>query len=180
MTKFRSWRRALCLCVLLAAGCAEVAKPPPPEVRRPPEPPPPTVEEKPLSPEAKRLLTKHNLKQHVVRPLNIRSHCSSKDEVGTAIQLDLQVVDSVVQVFESKVAMKKYGTCRFSLSEFQQIETRPQALLRHRQKAKCTVRLWEEGDKVAIAFNSCPAACDGDAFSYLWPIMVEAQSGRCF
>jgi hypothetical protein len=40
--------------------------------------------------------------------------------------------------------------------------------------------MWEQGPKVTIAFNSCPKSCEGDAFSYLWPIMVEQKSGRCF
>jgi hypothetical protein len=56
----------------------------------------------------------------------------------------------------------------------------PQALLQHRSESSCTARLWEQGARVTIAFNSCPKSCEGDAFSYLWPIMVEAKSGRCF
>jgi len=32
---------------------------------------------------------------------------------------------------------------------------------------------------VMLGFSGCPKSCDGDAFSYLWPIMVEAKSGRC-
>jgi hypothetical protein len=31
-----------------------------------------------------------------------------------------------------------------------------------------------------VAFNSCPDFCDGQAFDYLWPILVETRTGRCF
>jgi hypothetical protein len=39
--------------------------------------------------------------------------------------------------------------------------------------------MWEQGNNVTIAFNNCPKSCDGDAFSYLWPLIVEGKSGRC-
>ena len=76
--------------------------------------------------------------------------------------------------------MKGHGTCSFKLGDFEQVEKLPQALLKARNGSGCSIRMWEQGPKVTIAFNSCPKSCEGDAFSYLWPIMVEAKSGRCF
>ena len=76
--------------------------------------------------------------------------------------------------------MKGYGTCRFNLKEFEQAETLPQALFRHKRDAGCLVRMWEQGPRVTVAFNSCAKSCEGQAFDYLWPIVVEAKSGRCY
>lgn len=125
-------------------------------------------------------LANRNLKPQPTRPLNARSRCSHKDAIGTVTKLDLLVKEAEVKTFDAQVSMKGYGTCRFRLNDFEQAEKLPQALLKHKHEADCSVRMWEQGPKVTIAFNSCPKSCEGDAFSYLWPIMVEAKSGRCF
>ena len=166
----------------LLAGCAEVVKSPPEsavvqEV---------VVEPAPESSEAKfknstlKYLANRNLKPQPTRPLNVKSSCSHKDAIGTTTKLDLLVKESLVKNFSAQVTMKGYGTCRFNLNDFEQVEKMPQPLLRHKKDQGCLVRMWEQGPKTTIAFNSCPNACEGDAFSYLWPIMVEAKSGRCF
>jgi len=169
------------LLVLLAAGCAEVEKQPELVVAAEPE-----KEATPVSSEPKfknstlKYLANRNLKPQPTRPLNVKSKCSHKDAIGTTTQLDLLVKESLIKSFSAQVTMKGYGACRFNLKDFEQVEKMPQPLLRHKKDEGCQVRMWEQGAKMTIAFNSCPKACDGDAFSYLWPIMVEAKSGRCF
>ncbi|MBU1362351.1 MAG: hypothetical protein KKE51_00835 [Gammaproteobacteria bacterium] len=175
------WRRALMVVFVLAAGCAEVEKQP--DVA--PEPPV-QPETSPVSSEPKlknstlKYLAKRNLKPMPTRPLNVRSRCSHKDAVGTQTRLDLLVKEASVKTFKAEVSMKGHGTCRFNLNEFDQVEKLPQALLRHKTQSGCLVRMWEQGPQVTIAFNSCAKSCDGQAFDYLWPIMVEAKSGQCF
>ena len=171
---------------LLIGGCAETPvaeRVPEPVVmataKKPPPPPAPATSAE-YSPDALRFLARHNLQPQTTRPLNVRSRCANIDAIGTETLLDLLVNNAEVQTFHAQVAIRGRGTCRFSLTDFDQVERLPQALLRHKRYAGCTVRLWEEGKKVTIAFNSCPRSCDRNAFSYLWPIMVEADSGRCF
>ena len=89
------------------------------------------------------------------------------------------VKEAEVKSFAAQVSMKDHGTCRFNLQDFEQTEKMPQPLLMHKRESGCSVRMWEQGPKVMVAFSSCPKSCEGDAFSYLWPIMVEAKSGRC-
>jgi len=170
------------LALLLLAGCAEVVKSPPPPATDKgvtTEAPPASSEPK-LKNSTLKYLANRNIKPQPTRPLNAKSHCSHKDAIGTTTKLDLLVKESLVQDFSAQVTMKGYGTCRFSLSDFEQIEKMPQPLLRHKKDSGCQVRMWEQGPKTTIAFNTCPKACEGDAFSYLWPIMVETKSGRCF
>ena len=176
------WRRLLLLVLLAAAGCAEVEKPAgkAPEVAAPPGRPPTASAEPKMRASTIKLLASHNMKPQPTRPLNVTSRCSQKDEIGTQTRLDLLVTEAEVRNFEAQVDMKGRGVCRFALNEFEQVEKMPQALLRHKKQSGCLVRMWEEGPKVTIAFNSCPKSCEGNAFSYLWPILVEADSGRCF
>lgn len=176
------WRRLLLVVVLAAAGCAEVEKQP--EIVADEEI---VVEKQAAESKAPKFknstlkyLANRNLKPLPTRPLNVRSRCTHRDAIGTQTRLDLLVKEAQVKTFVAQVSMKGYGTCRFDLNEFEQVEKMPQALLRHKKQSDCLVRMWEQGPKVTIAFNSCPKSCDGQAFDYLWPIMVEAKSGQCF
>jgi hypothetical protein len=177
------WRRLLLVVAVVAAGCAEVEKQPVkvPDVAAAPSRTPSSAGTEPkMKASTIKLLASRNMKPQPTRPLNVSSHCSHKDEIGTLTRLDLLVKEAEVRAFDAQVEVKGRGVCRFALNEFEQVETMPQALLRHKKHASCLVRMWEEGPKVTIAFNSCPKSCQGDAFSYLWPILVEAESGRCF
>lgn len=162
------------LLPLLASGCAEMSGP---ETGRS-EASTATGEQK-IESQPLKYLKNRTIKPQATRPLNVRAKCSTRDAVGTVRRLDLLVKEASVQTFDAQVTMKEHGACRFNLREFEQIEKMPQALLRHRQEAGCTVRMWEQGSNVTIAFNNCPKSCDGDAFTYLWPLIVEGKSGRC-
>jgi hypothetical protein len=176
------WRRWVLLVVALAAGCADVEKQPEAEAvgESLAEKQVAASSEPKLKNSTLRYLAKRNLKPQPTRPLNVQSRCMHTDAIGTATKLDLLVREASIQTFDAQVTMKGYGTCRFALNDFEQAAKLPQPLLRHKRDAGCSVRMWEEGSKVTVAFNSCPKSCEGDAFSYLWPIMVEAKSGRCF
>ena len=164
------------LLVIFAAGCAEVEKQPEPVV----EPEIKAKSELPFKSDKLKYLANRRIAIQPTRPLNVRSRCSHRDAVGTTTKLDLQVKDAVVKSFDAQVAMKGYGACSFKLKDFEQTEKLPQALLKHKTEDGCSVRMWEQGAKVTVAFNACPKSCERDAFSYLWPIMIEAKSGRCF
>ena len=160
-------RAAWLLTSLLMVGCAEMGKQP--------ESAPATVPgEQKIESQPLKYLKNRNIKPQPTRPLNVGAKCSTRDAVGTVRRLDLLVKEASVQTFDTQVTMKEHGTCRFNLREFEQVEKMP-----HRQEAGCTIRMWEQGSKVTIAFNNCPKSCDGDAFSYLWPLIVEDKSGRC-
>jgi hypothetical protein len=166
------------LALAVLAGCADLKEAP--VVAPPVEPAPAPGAERKIESQPLKYLKGRNLQPQPTRPLNVRSRCNHRDAVGTQTRLDLLVKEAEVKAFSAEVSMKGYGTCRFNLADFEQAEKLPQALLRHRRERDCSVRMWEQGARVTVAFNSCPKSCEGDAFSYLWPIMVEAKSGRCF
>lgn len=168
--------------LVLVAGCAEKPRAPvtAESVEIAPETPS-TAETTPkFSNATLKYLANRNLKPQPTRPLNVKSRCSHRDAIGTQTRLDLLVKEANVQTFDAEVSMKGRGTCSFKLQDFDQVEKLPQALLRHKTQTGCLVRMWEEGPKVTVAFNSCPSSCQGQAFDYLWPIVVEAKSGRCY
>ena len=83
--------------------------------------------------------------------------------------------------FDAVILSKGRGRCRFSLADFRQETREPQVLLRHARDSKCTVRMWrEQSERITVAFNSCQKSCEGKAFDYLWPILVESKTGQCF
>lgn len=177
----RRWLASLAVG-LLFAGCAT----PPPDS----DPTPGPAAAKPstsrpsrqpgLSAEAQRALARRGIKQHDTSPVSVTSRCSHVDEIGTSTKLNLQVDDGDVRDFQANVAIKGRGTCRFALSDFRQESATPQVLLRHAKDNKCTVRMWrEQSEKITIAFTGCHKSCEGKAFDYLWPILVESKSGQC-
>ena len=168
-------RAAWLLLPLLVAGCAETGK----QAESGATDGSTASGEQKIESQPLKYLKNRSIKPQPTRPLNVRANCSTMDAIGTVRRLDLLVKEASVQTFDAQVTMKEYGACRFSLRDFEQIEKMPQALLRHRQESGCTVRMWEQGNKVTIAFDNCPKSCEGDAFSYLWPLIVEGKSGRC-
>lgn len=167
---------------LLLGGCGiwPFGKPPAPAEEPKAEPravrPQPT---RPLSERTKRYLASRGHEPIEDRPLNVRADCSFRDEVGYAGRLDLEVRDANVQRFAARVDVPRRGSCRFDLADFRQAAALPTVTLAG-ASSRCTVRMWEQGSKVTVAFSDCQAQCDGGTFDYLWPILVEAPSGRCF
>jgi hypothetical protein len=92
--------------------------------------------------------------------------------------MDLQVSKAEVKRFAAEVAIPKQGVCRFNFKNFQQTARLPNVVLTDAESA-CVVRMWEQEKGVTVAFNSCQSKCSGDAFSYLWPILVDTRNGRC-
>ena len=166
--------------ILLLALLGACATPPPPAPEPVPEPPrveKPEIESQPLKHLKGRDVAKMLNSIHT-RPLSIRTRCSFRDEVtGSRGRLDLQVKDAEVKRFAAEIHIPKQGMCRFDMKDFAQSEKQPVRL--DHSNGKCAVRMWEQGERVTVAFNNCPAQCEGEAFDYVWPILVDRKAGRC-
>jgi len=119
-----------------------------------------------------------NLKAMPDKALELRAKCSFRDVAGGHGTMDVQVSKAEVKRFVAEVSIPKQGLCRFDLKNFQQIERMPIVVLTDSTSA-CVVRMWAQEKGITVAFNSCQAQCAGDAFSYLWPILVDTRTGRC-
>jgi len=162
-----------------------------------PEPVPPPTQEKVVEPEKPVVISEKKPRQdnkiesqplkHLVgrklkpipdKELDVRTRCSFKDVQGGRGSMDLQVTKAEVKRFVAEVTIPRQGLCRFDMKHFEQTARMPNVVLTDRASA-CTVRMWEQEKGVTVAFNSCQAKCSGDAFSYLWPILVDTRSGSC-
>ena len=160
--------------VLLLGACAA------------PEPAPaPASEADNQSPPVERIKSQP-LKHLVGRPLkpipdkalDIRTKCSFRDVAGGRGSMDLQVTKAEVKRFVAEVNIPRRGLCRFDMKNFQQTSKLPNVVLTD-DESGCVVRMWEQEKGVTVSFNACQAKCSGDAFSYLWPILVDSRNGRC-
>lgn len=112
-----------------------------------------------------------------VRPLDVKTDCHFKDEAGYGASAVLDVTASEVHSFAATVNVPKRGSCRFDLADFRQVRREPHVELRAGDG--CTVRMWEQGNQVTVAFAECAKRCTRDTFDYVWPILVDRPSGHC-
>lgn len=117
------------------------------------------------------------LKPMPIRPLQVKTDCGFKDEAGYNGSAVLEVDDARVKAFEATVHIPRRGSCHFELAGFRQVKALPHVELAG--ASGCTVRMWEQGDQVAVGFSQCAHHCTGNASDYLWPILVDRPSGRC-
>jgi len=167
------------LPALLLAGCATPEPAPAPvAVEAAPE----IVAEPPARVRIKSQPLKHllgrNLKPIPDKALEVRTKCTFRDVAGGRGSMDLQVNKAEVKRFVAQVSIPKQGICRFDMKGFEQTARLPNVVLTD-QATGCVVSMWEQDKGLTVAFNACQAKCSGDAFSYLWPILVDTRNGRC-
>jgi hypothetical protein len=112
------------------------------------------------------------------KALEIRTKCSFRDVGGGRGTMDLQVSKAEVKRFIAEVNIPRRGLCRFDMKNFQQTSKMPNVVLTD-DESGCVVRMWEQEKGVTVSFNACQSKCSGEAFSYLWPILVDSRNGRC-
>lgn len=127
--------------------------------------------------EPERALQRGRLKPMPVRPLSIKTDCHFKDEVGYGGSAVLDISYSEVRAFAATVDVPKRGSCKFDLADFKQVLKVPHVELQARDG--CTVRMWEQGEQVTVAFSECAKRCTRGTFEYVWPILVDRSSGQC-
>ena len=72
----------------------------------------------------------------------------------------------------------EHGACRFDLKDFRQTKELPAVEL-SQARGRCIVRVWEQGERVTVAFQQCEKMCSGNSYSYLWPILNDRRKGSC-
>lgn len=165
-------RRTSWSAAALLAACATPQAPPVPAAQAVP-PEAPAIVSQPL-----KYLAHRKLAPLPDLPLNVGTSCKFKDPTGYRGSLDLQVRGDDVRRFHAEVDIPKHGNCRFDLKDFRQAAGRPVALAAAGAD-HCVVRLWQQEGRVTVAFRDCEAQCSSDSFDYVWPILVDARTGKC-
>lgn len=164
------------LLILLISACAapeHVPQPSPPEPRAKPAPevPPRAVAAAPLT-------RKKKPGPIPTRPLNVKADCMFRDETGYGGTMKLAVENARVQFFQASVNIPQRGNCQFDLKNFRQTRELPNVMLNH-LRDRCTVHVWEQGERVTVAFQQCQKMCSGSAWEGLWPILNDTRDGTC-
>jgi hypothetical protein len=174
------WSHAVPLVLLLGACAGPDKKPEPAQV-------PEAIQEasvakpepaKGIQSQPLKYLRGRSLKPLPDKALDVRVKCSFRDVAGGRGTMELHVTKAEVKRFVAEVSIPNHGLCRFDLKNFQQTARLPNVVLTD-EVSGCVVRMWEQGKALTVAFNACAAQCSGDAFSYLWPILVDTKNGRC-
>jgi hypothetical protein len=116
------------------------------------------------------------LKPMEVRPLEVKADCRYKDEVGYEVSTRLDVSYAEVRDFAASVKVPRRGSCRFD-GPFKQTRRLPSVQLAAADG--CTVNIWEQGKQVTVGFANCASRCTRGTFDYVWPIIVDRESGQC-
>ncbi len=162
------------LAALLAGGCA-LLESPPPTAAAPPSATATTPQSGPL---AVKPAPPTRPGPIPVRPIDVKTDCSFRDETGYGGTLKLEVAQARVSRFEARVSIPRRGHCAFDLKDFRQTKELPAVELSH-AKTRCVVRVWEQGERVTVAFQQCEKQCSGNAYRYLWPILNDRRQGAC-
>jgi hypothetical protein len=54
----------------------------------------------------------------------------------------------------------------------------PNVIMKHLSD-RCIVHVWEQGERVTVAFQQCQKMCSGNAWEGLWPILTDTRDGSC-
>jgi hypothetical protein len=167
--------------VILLAGCA--TKEAPVAVKPAPAPTPSPEVAKPAPPpaaptETYSRLAGRTIKPIAVKPITVKTSCSYKDPTGYGGKLKLAVTKSQVKDLQAEIKVPQHGSCSFAVKDFHQTAKEPSVTLVS-NKGACTIRIWEQEGNVTVAFNTCQDRCQGDSFDYVWPILVNAKTGKC-
>lgn len=164
--------RLVCLLVVLLGACATPTEAPEPAVPTGSKPRPATVARTRPAPKA--------IKPAPIptRAITINTDCSFRDETGYNGAMTLAIEEARVLAFKATVNIPRHGSCRFDLRNFRQTRELPTVELRH-QSDQCVVRVWEQGERLTVAFHECRKMCSGNAWEQLWPILNDRRDGTC-
>lgn len=112
------------------------------------------------------------------RPINVKADCRFRDESGYNGTMNLAVEGAKVLAFAATVNVPRRGVCSFDLKNFRQTRQLPNVELSH-YRDRCIVRVWEQGERVTVAFQQCQKMCSGNAWEGLWPILTDRRDGSC-
>ena len=148
---------ATALAVMLAGtGCTTA--PPTPGTQKPP--------------------TRPALKPLPLKPINLKTECEFRDEEnGYQVAARLNIANSQVRTLHTTFTVPDHGNCSLDLSQFRQTRQRPQIELYSGND--CKIMIWEQENQITVALNQCAAYCTHDTFDYIWPIIVNKQTGTC-
>lgn len=109
--------------------------------------------------------------------VTLKTRCGFEHESGYTVSLDAQIEASAVRGFRFFADVPQHGQCLLNLAGLTQTLDHPQIELAGQND--CAVQLWDQGEKLSLVLKNCASYCTGDAQDYLWPVLIDHQSGQC-
>lgn len=128
----------------------------------PPSPTPPVTTQPPDAP---------------VAGISFNGNCAAKDETGYVENSQLTVAAGKVSQMAVRIDIPKRGACRYQLAAFRQTKETPFVELVATSNAACSIRVWQQGDRVTLAATDCADKCARGAFEYAWPVSFNTAGG---
>lgn len=114
-----------------------------------------------------------------VRPLNVATQCRFRNETGYNGTASVDVRNGQVRRLQAMFNIPEHGQCVIDMSRMHQTKTLPSVELRD-SASGCTARMWEQGAVATVSFSGCASYCSpGEAFKYVWPILIKKGNGHC-
>jgi hypothetical protein len=112
--------------------------------------------------------------------LTFKGNCAGKEETGYAENAQVVVALGEVRALEARVDIPKRGSCRFHLKDFRQTQASPIVELMANSSSSCSLRMWQQQDRVTLVATDCADKCTKGSFEYLWPIEFRTPEGSCY
>lgn len=114
-----------------------------------------------------------------IKPLEVVFRCAARDERNYTVQADVEVRQALVKYLRMRLVTPQGGSCEFDLPDFTQTRWTPLVELQARS-GRCTLRLWEQGPQVTLAYSDCEQFCKPAAsFAQMLPTLYDRRVDRC-
>ena len=112
-----------------------------------------------------------------VAGMSFDGSCVARDETGYVENAQISVADGKVSQLAVRIDVPKRGACRYQLAAFRQTKQTPFVELVATSDAACSIRVWQQGDRVTLAATDCADKCARGAFEYAWPVSFSTAGG---
>lgn len=113
------------------------------------------------------------------KALDVAFRCAARDERNYTVQADVEVRQAQVRYLRMRLVTPEGGTCEFDLPDFIQTRAMPLVELQARS-GRCTLRMWEQGPQVTVAYSDCKQYCKpGASFEEMLPTLYDRRVDRC-
>ena len=113
------------------------------------------------------------------RAIDLAGRCEQTEEDGFTERAILEIRNSQVQALSWKIEVGRRGSCRFELSDFRQVRSRPSIELAERGAGACKLMVWQAPERVTLAHAACERYCTPGIVDQAWPVMFDPRSGAC-
>lgn len=113
------------------------------------------------------------------RAIDLDARCTQSEDDGFREEASLRVRDNQVHAISWQLWVGRRGSCRFDLTDFRQVRSRPHIELLARDGSGCKLMIWQDPRRVTLAHAGCQRRCSTGIYEQAWPVMFDPRTGAC-